>query len=130
MKPIIKSYETQIDIVDPDSSDAAIDDYTLSKTIGDLLQRTYPMYSWFVRANHRQGVVNIFCGEISSVLSGRIPYGMVLHISKMTDYSIMSKHVIRQAGELLERANLKRGKWSGEFPTHIDGVKPLHQPKG
>jgi hypothetical protein len=33
------------------------------------------------------------------------------------------------AGEILERANLPRGKWDGTTPQEVDGVKKHHQPQ-
>jgi hypothetical protein len=121
----------QIEIIEPDTSDTVAGlaaDIALSKQVADVLTLHYPGYSWLVRADHRQGVCRIMCGEIGCVVTSNFMPGMTLHTRNMTDPSITAKKIVRMAGELLERANLRRGRWSGEFPRHVDGVLDRHQP--
>ena len=118
-----------IEILPPDAGTAEIADYNLSKQVGDILMEVYPGYAWLVRVNSDGGVCMIKCGQIECALAGGIMPSMVIHMQNMTDPSILRKKIIRFGGELLERANLKRGKWSGELPKRVDGIAEQHQPR-
>jgi hypothetical protein len=99
-----------------------------TKIIGDTLAKTYPGYQWWVRARAEAGYFVIHCGEINSVMATNQPYGMLMHVSKMDDHGLLVKKIVRMGGELLERANLIRGKSKGDVPTHIDGLPKRYQP--
>jgi hypothetical protein len=53
---------------------------------------------------------------------------MVIHLKNLFDWGIGRKKIVMAAGELLERAFLRRGKWDASYPTKIHGVKERHQP--
>ena len=99
-----------------------VDDMLLAKRIVHVLNTHYPEHLWMVHVNSEGGVVIIKNYRIS------FSYGMVLHIKNVyMDPSL--KRVVSMAGELLERANMKRGKATGEFANRIEGVKLKDQPK-
>jgi hypothetical protein len=99
-----------------------------TKTIGDTLARVYPGYQWWVRAHAKRGYFMIHCGEINSAMTTNLPYGMLLHVSKIDDHGLLRKKVIRMGGEFLERASLERGRNRGFAPTRVDGLPEKHQP--
>ena len=99
-----------------------------SKTIGDTLAKTYPGYQWLVRAHASRGYFVIHCAEISVALTTNSPYGMLMHVNKIDDAGLLVKKIIRMGGELLERANLVRGRNTGDSPKQVDGVPKQYQP--
>lgn len=100
-----------------------LDDMLLAERIMETLGNHYPGHLWAVHVNSEGGVVIIKNYRIS------FAYGMVLHLRNVyLDPSL--KRVIRMAGELLERANMKRGQATGEFADKLEGVKPKDQVKG
>lgn len=103
-------------------------DIALARTIGDKLAEVYQGYHWFVNVDHEIGIVTIECGELNSVLQTNFTPKSILHTDKIHDHGILVKKVIRFCGELLERASLPRGKWNGEYPKRVDGLKEEHQP--
>ena len=50
------------------------------------------------------------------------------HQTRLYSASAMSREVIRMAGEWLERAGLKRGRWDGESTRWVEGVPKRDQP--
>lgn len=99
-----------------------LDDMMLTKRIMETLCKHYPGHLWEVCVNSEGGVVIIKNFRIS------FAYGMVLHLRNIyLDPSL--KRVIRAAGELLERANLKRGQATGEFAERVEGMKEKDQPR-
>ncbi len=98
------------------------DDIMLAKRAADVLAQHYPGHIWAVNVNSEGGVMVVKNYRMS------FSYGMVIHLKTVyADPSL--KCVVRQAGEFLERARLKRGRFTGELPTHIEGLAPQHQPK-
>jgi len=129
MIPIIHGAEKKIQVIPETGLKDELSDLHHSRQIAEILMAVYPRYHWLVNTDSKNGIVTIKCGEISTaVLSNRTP-GMVLHIKNLSDVSITRKIVIRSAGELLERANLKRGPWDGQEPKRVDGLKDRHQPR-
>jgi len=117
-----------IEIVPIEQMWSSIWETNTAKTIGDTLARTYPGYQWWVRAHASRGYFVIHCGEINAVIGTNLPYGMLMHVSKIDDHGLLAKKVIRMGGELLERANLVRGKSKGEFARRVDGLPERYQP--
>lgn len=99
-----------------------------TKIIGDTLAKAYPGYQWLVRAHASRGYFVIQCGDINASLATNQPWGMLMHVRKMDDHGILVKKIIRMGGELLERANLIRGRSKGDSPQHVDGLPKHHQP--
>jgi len=93
----------------------------LAKDAADALNRHYPGHLWAVNVNadEKGGVMTIKNFSVS------FKYGYTLHLAKLDP---TMKRVIKAGGEILERANLARGKSNGEKATHVDGVKDKDQP--
>jgi hypothetical protein len=90
-------------------------DMSLAKEIGEMLHTTYPGHLWAIEING--GCVVIKALNISSM------WGMVIHQDKiMHDAAARKKKVLNFAGEFLERARLKRGRWNGDFAPTLDGA--------
>ena len=86
----------------------------IAKEMLESLVSAYPNHSWIVRIDG--GVVHIKHGGISSTI------GMCLHFSKIKgDAAARKKDVIMAAGELLERARLRRGVNNGDPARVLDG---------
>lgn len=85
------------------------------------LADNYPAYRWRVEIPPGQGVVNIFCLDLSS------RWGIVWKLSRI--YQDPGLHWIMLAGgELLERAKKSWGRWSDDIGSPvIDGVPPGEQ---
>jgi hypothetical protein len=104
-------------------------DIDLITRIAHVLHAHYPDYYWQVLLNDEPdgGLVKILCGDINSSLMTQHVYGFVIKIKRL--YGDPNLHtVVMAAGEILERARLRRGRNNGELPTHVDGVAPQHQP--
>jgi hypothetical protein len=117
------------DITDIKTS-KAIDamDLSLAKEIANNLLAVYKGYGWVVDVDSRKGGVTLLCGEVQGALSTKFPYKFWIPMEQLSSHKVMVKKVIMAAGEILERANLPRGKWTGERPRQVDGVKKQHQP--
>jgi hypothetical protein len=118
-----------IDVLPDDSAGTVAADMIMAKQVADTLMEVYPGYMWLVRADHRNGVCLIRCGQISAQLQTQLVPSMVMHLRNMTDPSIVRKTVIKMGGELLERASLTRGKWDGTKCKRLDGLAERYQPK-
>jgi hypothetical protein len=100
-------------IVQADTQEAQ--DMTLAKDAAETLHAHYPGHLWAVTVQGGCMVIkNLFLSSL---------YGMVLHVKNITDAAIRKKRVIRAGGELLERANLKRGSYTGEEVKSVEGVR-------
>jgi hypothetical protein len=82
----------------------------------EALHKHYPMHSWFVRIDG--GVIVIY----NYAIDGR--HGMVRHLSQIQgDDTTFVKSVVRAAGELLERARLRRAaRQAGVVVREVDGI--------
>lgn len=94
-----------------------------AKEAAEVLVAAYPNHSWSVEV--RQGLLIIKHGEASGY-RGRI--GMARHLAQLgNDANHRKKEVIRAAGELLERANLKRGGRTEDPVRHLEVDKHLRK---
>lgn len=101
---VVVGYDTEHD------SDEAI-----AKSIVHTLCESYPGHGWFVVI--RGGVVHV------KNLHWNDKWGMCLHYTQMKDDATeRKKHVIRAAGEFLERARVKRGAKDETRVRHIEGI--------
>ena len=97
-------------------------DMMLATDISRKLDQHYPGHLWAVNVNSIGGVVDIKNFAISML------YGYRLLLADV-DQDSTRKACIRGAGELLERANMRRGQARiGEKATYVDGVPKKHQP--
>lgn len=101
-------------------------DEIAAKFIGDTLEKAYPGWGWMVNVNSETGLIHIVCGWVNSQVGGN--YGMTLKMGGWVTASELKAKVIRAGGEILERANLQRGRFSGKEIRSVDGVSPQHQP--
>jgi hypothetical protein len=86
----------------------------------EVLHKHYPGHSWFIRIDG--GVLVIY----NYAIDGRM--GMIRHLKDISsDYTTFANDIARAAGELLERAKLRRGRaQEGVVVTAVDGI-PQHR---
>jgi hypothetical protein len=105
-------------------------DVQLVDRIMRKLLTTYPGYRWQVGIHDDDtgGVAYIINKDINSELWSNMQYGYVLKLRRIyTDPNLTC--VMRAAGNILERARVERGRRRfNQKITHVDGVKPQHQP--
>lgn len=96
----------------------------LAKDICMTLWQVYPGYDWSVR------VGDGFC-HIKLPLLGNGNWGMLKKFASIDhDAAVFKRVLIMRAGELLERANLARGRADEGMPeTPIEGVPLKDQPR-
>lgn len=107
-------------LVQAETEDAV--DMTMAKDIAETLYGHYPGHLWGVYV--KSGVAVIKALNISSL------YGYVLHYGKIAnDAGHRARRVIMAGGEILERANMRRGmRKEGEKAIAVDGIadyKPI-----
>ena len=103
------------------------DDLDLASRIVKKLTDHYPDHLWGVLFDEDGGVVRICCETVQHPIFTNRTYAYTLKLSRFdTDPDL--KSVMRAGGEILERARIHRGRWNGEYPTHVDGVKNQYQP--
>ena len=130
MKPIIHNNTKFIENITDTKTTKAIDamDLKLAQDIAEKLLEVYKGYAWVIDVDSRKGGVTLLCGEVQAALSTNFPYKFWIPFEQLASHKIMVRTVIMAAGEILERANLSRGKNLGDRPTQVDGVKEHHQP--
>ncbi len=90
-------------------------DMEVARGRGEVLFEHYPGWLWCVVV--KSGIIWIRNLNIA------YKWGMVLHYNKtMQDAGIRKKKVIKMAGELLERAHLKRGKREQDRAFVLEGA--------
>lgn len=94
-------------------------DMTIAKDVAETLYKHYPLHMWAVTV--RGGIIFIKNMSISS------SHGMTVFLDSYYSDPGNTK-IIRFAGELLERANLRRGKDTGDEVTHVEGLAENYQP--
>lgn len=117
-----------IETIDPFHFDRCIREMRMAGEIGDLLARVYPGYYWLVNVDFKGQIATIQCGQINTEVMSNIPYSFVIHLKNLIDPSFARRKIINSAGELLERAFMRRGRWDQLFPTRMDGIQDNHQP--
>lgn len=86
-----------------------------------LLNTVYPGHPWAVRVD--QGIIFIRHLEFGS------NWGMNLKVAEADhDAAVMRKKIIMLAGEWLERAGLRRGRWEENDGYRVEGVPEKFQP--
>ncbi len=89
----------------------------LVKEAADRLEREYPGWLWAIQPDERGRIVNIF----SMRLSGK--WGYTLKIERLQNDPQL-RHVIRAAGELLERFGFRAGPYESQRDQYRG--TPLH----
>ena len=85
----------------------------------EALHRHYPMHSWYVRIDG--GCIIVY----NYGIDGR--HGMVQHLATIQgDDTTFIKSIVRAAGELLERAQLRRSirEFGMPIPGFVEGIDP------
>jgi hypothetical protein len=104
----------QMPIIATDSQDPM--NLPMAKEIAEILNSAYPGHSWYVRIDG--GILNIRALNFS----GKV--GMVRHFSDIAhDAKARKDDVTRAAGELLERANLRRGQRDDTQVRVLEGAE-------
>lgn len=80
----------------------------MSKAVADLLLRHYPDHMWLVNSDIRGGVVNIFNPRVSTRM------GYTLVVDDWMQQNVVGARVVMAGGEILERANMRRGRFNPE----------------
>lgn len=88
-----------------------------------LLCIAYPSYNWEVV--ERDGLLVIKELTLSSIYG---PYGMAYPVHKVATASEFKRDLLHYAGELLERARLPRGRWTGQMPQLEGTEKRFYRP--
>jgi len=98
-------------------------DKMLAQNIGEILHRHYPGHLWCIHVNSEGGIATIKNLRVSFL------YGYVLHMKNLYpfDSQVVTK-IINAGGEILERANMIRGKSDQQNSTHVEGVKERKTP--
>lgn len=85
------------------------------------LCEVYPGHPWATRVD--QGIVFIKHLGLGN------NWGMVKKFKDIShDATRFKKEIILAAGEFLERANLRRGKWNGDEIEKVEGLPDKYQP--
>src|SRR4029077_7993130 len=87
-----------------------------AKAVADKLSYTYPNHLWAVAWQGKALVVK------NLAISGF--YGMVLEDAQKNSLKFIERDAVMKAGELLERAGMKRGAWNGEAAEKLEGSTP------
>src|SRR5690348_7196908 len=77
-----------------------------AKAVADKLSNVYPNHLWAVAWQGKALVVK------NLAISGF--YGMVLENAQKHSLKYIERDAVMKAGELLERADMKRGSWDGK----------------
>ena len=87
-----------------------------------VLSTAYPGHPWAVRVYDG--------GFFIRHLDFPANWGMNCKFKDVNhDWAVMKREIIMQAGEWLERANLKRGRYDADQEiTHVEGVPQKYQP--
>jgi hypothetical protein len=93
-------------------------DLPMAKEINETLHAVYPNHSWWVRIDG--GLVIIKHFSISGTCGMVRKYADLAH-----DALARKRNVIMAAGELLERAGMKRGAYEAQPVTHLERDKDV-----
>lgn len=126
---VVKQRDLGVSIEHGIRDDACGGNAVLAAQVMKKLTDYYPGYNWIVEIDDRPtvGMVHIYNQDVNAELWSNAPYGYRLKLETVqADTNLMC--VMRAGGEILERARLVRGWNKGDTTTHVDGVKPHHQP--
>ena len=109
---IQKVEETSID-------EESIEMEAKAREVAHILSKHYPDHLW---------MVGWAPGMTLVVKNMAIPgnYGYTIDAAKSFSASDLATLAMRAGGELLERCGFARGRWNGEFATHVEGADPRH----
>jgi hypothetical protein len=87
-----------------------------AKAVAEKLTEVYPNHLWAVA--WQGGAIVVKNLSISGF------YGMILENPKKHTLKEIVKDAVMKGGELLERADMKRGKWNGYGAERLEGSDP------
>lgn len=87
-----------------------------------MIYTLYPDHPWHVEADHAQGIVKIKIPQ----LMGATNWG-VIPIRYLKNEGELRRHVMRVAGEILERYQLPRARFSPDEFMRAWHRQPLHK---
>lgn len=112
-----------IDLHGAAGHDAPQADISLALELSALLDTQYPDHQWMVHVNSQGGVIDIQNPPLFGA------YGYRIIRPWQYTHDALRHKVIMAGGEMLERANLRRGKNTGEDITEwVDGMRAQDQP--
>lgn len=88
-----------------------------AKEVAQTLSTHYPDHIWMV--GWAPGMTLVVK---NMAMDAR--YGYTIDAAKSFSASDLAHSAMIAGGELLERMGLRRGRWDGEMPTEVQGVKP------
>ena len=91
-----------------DTPEINANDMVMSKTMADVLHKSYPGHLWAVTCEGEKGVATVR----NLYLSGN--WGFILKLPAIYSASEFAKRVVMAGGELLERYKLRRGSFSDD----------------
>ena len=102
----------QVGVIGWESKDKANEG--LARQALETLCKHYPGHSWYVRIDG--GALLIYNYDIDQ------RHCMVSHLNKLGDVTTFDKKIVSGAGELLERARLRRAAADGERAREVEGI--------
>lgn len=107
---------------DPRPDPFAAVDAALMKAVAFVINKYYPGHPWKVEVSHAQGVIFL---SIPVLMGATNKY--VIPIKMVKNAMDLRRHVMQQAGEILERYELPRNAFSrDEFCRAVEAV-PMHR---
>lgn len=82
--------------------------HMMSRAVADMLLRLYPDHMWLVNSDIRGGIINIFNPRVST------RKGYTIIVDDWLQENVVGDKVMRAGGEILERANMRRGRFNPE----------------
>lgn len=82
--------------------------HMMSRAVADMLLRLYPDHMWLVNSDIRGGIINIFNPRVSTRM------GYTIIVDDWLQENVVGNKVMLAGGEILERANMRRGRFNPE----------------
>lgn len=98
-------------IVDPSQLDVHGSLANLAKRCGEALEKRYPGWWWTINPDENGGVIYIYALRLSG------EWGYTIKIADIQD-DTTDKQAIMAGGEILERYNIRRGKYKRSLLRH------------
>lgn len=100
--------QTLLDPTDPRAPDPG--DVAMARAAAEILVKHYPLWTWAVVADAKQGVLSIF----NAALTGQFQWGMRVRLGSAETPSEWNRTIVNSGGEFLERFGCPRGPMTEE----------------
>lgn len=97
-------------------------DLHLTKAVATTVQSFYPGHPWRVEVSHAQGIIKI---QLQPFMGPT--HWHVIHISSAKVVSELRTKVMRACGEILERYQVPRARFSLDDFLHVHSLIPQHR---